>query len=227
MDITGPQCQVCLRTPENKLLFFCPTCARNALYELRLKHAQVLLSKEALAKEIESIALAQNSDGGKISLKEPSSEATLRPGNRVVLEETRSAVARSKTRTTALLDECTVLRSQVEKSREHIVRRKADIASRRSGYNAASELFEDKDKAVRPLQQEISTTEASWNRLHTRTAEARVFLCREAAALYGLQQRKKRKGIPGRDLYIIGGVPIVDLRDLNGINFINVLEGFS
>jgi Vacuolar sorting 38 and autophagy-related subunit 14 len=55
--------------------------------------------------------------------------------------------------------------------------------------------------------------------LHARTAESRFFLCRETANLYGLVQRKRRKGAGGRDAYFIGGVPIVDIRDINSMSF--------
>lgn len=50
--------------------------------------------------------------------------------------------------------------------------------------------------------------------LNTRTVEARSFLCREAAALYGLRLKRRRSG---KVEYSIGGVLLPNLMtDLNG-----------
>jgi len=47
------------------------------------------------------------------------------------------------------------------------------------------------------------------------TLEARVFLCKEAAQLYGLQQRKRKRGSSENDVYVIEEILIADLRELN------------
>ena len=51
--------------------------------------------------------------------------------------------------------------------------------------------------------------------MHSEIVNARVFLCTEAADLCGLRQRRRKKAGSIRDDYTIGGIGIVDLRDLN------------
>ena len=229
MDTTGPPCQACLRTPENKLPFFCCTCARNVLYEPRLRHVQILLGKEVLGKEIEQaiFSRSEGEDGGQRKLRAQRStlDNTHGLGDRLVLEQTRSQISRSKTRTSTMVEESKVLHSHIEQMRADVARRKEGVAGRSSSLKAASGLVQQEDdRSMRPMQKNISNTQVSWDRLHNRTAEARVFLCREAAALYGLQRRRKKKGAPGRDLFLIGGVSIVDLRDLNSMYQLSPLD---
>lgn len=220
MDKNGPQCQVCLRTPDIKLPFFCPTCARNVLYELRIKLAQTLLNKEGLGREIELWIHARNDEVSKASTKKAVDKSPRGPSHRLELEQARSEATQAKARATSILQESQTTRSQIKKMRTDISKRKSDVASRALALKAARQASEhEEEKLMRPLLEETSAVQSSWDRLHHRTAEARVFLCREAAALYGLYQQKKKKGIPGRDLYLLGGVPVVDLRDLNSIYF--------
>jgi hypothetical protein len=63
-------------------------------------------------------------------------------------------------------------------------------------------------------QRDIKRLNQKWKALYTRTAEARSFLCREAAMLYGLRQKW---GKDGKLRHMIGGVTIPNfLQDLNG-----------
>ena len=49
--------------------------------------------------------------------------------------------------------------------------------------------------------------------VQSKTAEARSYLCYEAASLYSLKQRRKRGGLME---YYIGGNPVPGLLDLAG-----------
>lgn len=63
-------------------------------------------------------------------------------------------------------------------------------------------------------QRDTKRLNQKWKALYTRTAEARGFLCREAAMLYGLRQKRKKSG---KTEHTIGGVAIPNfLQDLNG-----------
>lgn len=69
------------------------------------------------------------------------------------------------------------------------------------------------EETVTVVQRDTRRINSKWKTLHTRTAEARSYLCREAATLYGLRQKRRRSG---RTDYSIGGVPIPNfLQDLN------------
>ncbi|KAL3455557.1 UV radiation resistance protein and autophagy-related subunit 14-domain-containing protein [Aspergillus heterothallicus] len=79
-----------------------------------------------------------------------------------------------------------------------------------------SEIQDRNAGALTSIQNNHKRTDHLWNTLHTKTAEARIFLCREVASLYGLRQKVKKRNNELKELYMIGGVNIFDLRDLNG-----------
>lgn len=206
------QCDICQRTSTSRLPFNCTTCARNALYALRVKHAQILLEGEALGEEVEknvtSRQTRESQSGEQDWLHEahPTHAIERLAAERVVMEEkTATVVARVDT-----------LRKQLEEMKTYISKKKLELYERRSNLEVATKRMNKGPKQdLDPFEKDIRRTQSRWESLHSKTAEARAFLCREAAHLYGLQQRKRKKGMPGRDLYLIGGAPICDLRDLN------------
>lgn len=207
------QCNICQRYWSSKLPFNCTTCARNVLYETRIEQAQTLLQKEAAGNEVTGIvgATGPSTTSSKSSGKEDALSTKTWE-----LERASSAKVDLLERTQAMLSHKDALRKELEETRESIARRKALLSQRRSDYDSASHhISQRRAAALEPVENGIIRTQTRWDALHDRTAESRVFLCREAANLYGLQQRKGRKGVLGRDSYTIGGVPIVDLRDLN------------
>ena len=213
------QCNICHRTSTSRLPFNCTTCARNELYGPRIQHAQVLLEAEACAHEVEqSIAAPQalrsqsKSSTGPLEAH-PTHAIERLTAERVVLEE----------RTETVLARADDLRKQMEELKVYIIKKKKDLAERRSNLDTGTKRLDERPKHdLEPVEKDIKRTGAHWDALHSRTAEARAFLCREAAQLYGLQQRKRKKGTPGRDFYLIGGIPISDLRDLNSSSFLTI-----
>ena len=209
------QCEICHRTSTSRLPFNCTTCARNALYQPRIQHAQVLLDAETLAQEVEKNVALPQSGGGQSSnptrplRADPTYAFERFTAERVVLEE----------KTETVLAQADVLRKQTEELKDYMIKKKAELSKRRSDVDVATKRLSDRPKSdIEPLENDIKRMEYHWDALHLKTAEARTFLCREAAQLYGLQQRKRKKGTPGRDLYLIGGTPICDLRDLNSLS---------
>ena len=216
MEQSNVQCQVCARTPDSSRGFFCKTCARNVLYQPRIENAALLIGKESLAKEIEQAVIAG-------SESEPTQERKnddFRPDkvsvNRIALERAQARQSQSKTRTESMLEETENLRADIKKRKEEITKKKANIIARRAAIGSATgDLARLESQNDGPLKEEIALIERKWSAINGSAAEVRIILCKEVATLYGLQQRKRKKGAPGRDIYLIGGVPIVDLRDLN------------
>lgn len=67
--------------------------------------------------------------------------------------------------------------------------------------------------AVDNIQKEVKRTRQKWSIVQTKMADARSYLCYEAASLYSLKQRRRRGGVIE---YYIGGNPIPSLNDLAG-----------
>lgn len=210
------QCDICSRPGSILLPLNCSTCARNALYEPRLQYAQILLQKETLGKDIEKVlTVGKVTEKGPSLQKSPRDVEDLAPGQ-YYLESLHSRRIESLDRTRSTLSHVEALREETKSIKTQIAARKAALKKRRTAITyAEKELLQRQPTAIEPLQKSIAKTEHRWRSLHQMSAESRVFLCREAANLFGLQKRKRGKDATGRDSYAIGGVPIIDLRDIN------------
>ena len=139
------------------------------------------------------------------------------PNTSWVIERAAAEQAVSEERTQEIHDHVKALREEIQNTKAEIAARKARLQKRRSEFASAKQLSKGQTGAVENVEKGTLRTKHRWDTLHNKTAESRLFLCREAALLYGLQQRKRKKGGLGRDVYFIGGVPIADLRDINSM----------
>ena len=207
------QCDLCQRSPNSLLPFNCTLCARSALYQPRVQLAQTLLESEALGKEVE-----QNVTGVSQPNKATKTASTKAPESNPTWAVQRAAAEQraSEEKSERIYDHVRTLREEIQKTKAEIAARRKTLQRRRSDFaSVQQELSQCRPHSVEDVEKGMRRTEHRWDTLHNKTAESRIFLCREAALLYGLQQRKRKKGGLGRDVYVIGGVPIADLRDLN------------
>lgn len=215
------QCDICRCPASSRLPVNCTLCARNALYHPRVQLAQALLRREQMGNEVgqtaESAARLNPAPLSKASKPlEPQSDT--QPGitwtiGRAAAERVLSIETKETT-----LRHVQILRDEIRNTRNEIAERKARLQRRRSEFaSAKQELSQGQASGIEPVAKGIQRTSHRRSRMHEKTAESRLYLCREAALLYGLQQRKRKKGGLGRDVYFIGGVPIIDLRDLNSV----------
>ena len=135
------QCDICFRTGGKEYL--CPTDARNILYEPRIRNAQVLLEKDALEQQINTLlSNPQPAGEGKSSLD----ISAIRAETEQTIDRTQEIIAHA--------DE---LRVRVEKAREEIAKRKATLARRKADLASAgsptdarrTRQQEDVEKSIR------------------------------------------------------------------------------
>ncbi|EED16001.1 conserved hypothetical protein [Talaromyces stipitatus ATCC 10500] len=210
----------------NRTPFYCPTCARSQLYMLRYENARVLLEKESIGKEIEA-AVAGEADVQRRQQHqqqeiEPSADNNTpqgRKGNpKWDVQAAQTEQARSSDRTRTMRQCAETLRAEIEKRKVQARQMKSQLKQRRSDAESANFQLEERRAApLANIQNGIKRTEHLWHSLHNKTAESRIFLCREAAYLYGLRQDvSRREGGRKSEKYYIGGVQIIHLRHLNG-----------
>lgn len=212
------QCDVCLRVHSARLPFNCTTCARQALYEPRIQLAHTLLQSEAVGKEVES-QLAATQATITTTTKKKVAPKPAEGCSAWMLEQAVGEQVASTERTLDILSHVDALRKETDRMRTEVAKRKANLLRRRSDLKSAHDALSQREAvAIDPVEKGVQRMEHRWDAMHTKTAESRVFLCREAAQLYGLQQRKRKSRGPGRDVYLIGGIPIADLRDLNSMS---------
>lgn len=118
--------------------------------------------------------------------------------------------------TEKIVAQAEILRNRIEETKDYLAKQREKNLKRSSDLRAAKKLLSQRQSSdYEPILKSIQRSRNHWDALHARTAESRTFLCKEAAQLYGLQQQKRRKGESGKDLYLIGGLPLPDLKDLN------------
>ncbi|KAJ5884097.1 uncharacterized protein N7473_010983 [Penicillium subrubescens] len=207
-------CLIC-NSAHSRQPFLCPTCARNHLYQLRLGNTRVLLEKESLGRQIE-LAVSR-----EVSQKTPSipSEGLSTDDHKSspcwALQTISSRQAASSSRRESLAQQIEELKEDLKAKKADISEREANLSRRRSDAESALyQLGEREATILTGVQNTTKRAEHLWHNLHSKTAEARIFLCREAAHLYGLRQKTSRKG-DGRHSYVLGGITIVDLKDMN------------
>lgn len=211
-------CHICFRPPNSRRPFYCPTCARSQLYQLRVENAGVLLERSSIGQQIED-AVAKGTS--QEESREPDKTLRLEEGasRRCALQAATTRQAESAARTRALNERVKSLRADIKNKQTDISQRKAVLSRRRSDAESAKyQLAEREAATLANIENNTKRTDHLWHSLHSKTAEARIFLCREAANLYGLRQKvvdKDKEGGP-REIYMIGGVPIVDLREMSG-----------
>ncbi|PYH99548.1 hypothetical protein BO71DRAFT_394277 [Aspergillus ellipticus CBS 707.79] len=212
-------CHTCFRVPVSRQQFLCPTCARNQLYELRIENAQILLEKESISQQIEA-TVSHNNTAQAEELSGPDENVATR-GNgfsnqwrfQIISKKEIESSARIKlltSRTEGLISEINGKRLDVSQRRLALARRYSDSES------AQFQLGEREAAMLAGFHNNTKRTDHLWHSLHNKTAEARIFLCREAANIYGLRQKTKNKNGTFQETYIIGGIDIIDLRDMNG-----------
>ncbi|KAL2828872.1 UV radiation resistance protein and autophagy-related subunit 14-domain-containing protein [Aspergillus pseudoustus] len=224
-------CDICARAQTSRLRLICPTCARNSLYQLRLDSANVLLDKEYLGQQIKDAVTSSSN----LNADDPHTERGKYvdvPGNRSsnlwALRSIGNKQAQSFGRTKTLAAQIESLSSEIQDRNVDISKRRLELARRRSDSESAKyQLTEREAGALTSIQNNHKRTDHLWNSLHTKTAEARIFLCREVASLYGLRQKVKKRDNGLKESYMIGGVNIFDLRDMNGAAPDQISTSFS
>ncbi len=212
------QCDICSRSESSKLSFRCTTCTRNSLYELRLKNAQTLLQKENIGHQVQAAIAGTPSltaTAKVVKGRNPDTQHD-QSAHQWAFEQFSNRGIESGERTQEILGHIDCIRNAIEAGKADIAWRRAQLSQRRSEVASATRgLAERRAVVLASLVKGTMKTDKSWNAMHKEIVNARVFLCTEAANLYGLRQRRRKRGGMIKDDYTIGGIAIVDLRDLN------------
>lgn len=206
------QCDICQRPQNIPLSFNCTSCARNELYGPRIQQAQVLLEAESIGHDVEKYVgnLGQSKVMSRSDAKSPEGHPA------IAIERATADRLNLTEQTEKIMTQVKLVRDQTEDLKRLLAKKRSENSLRRSTLEDATKLLAQRQSSGSgPVQENIKQTQERWDALHLKIVDARTFLCREAAQLYGLHQRRRRKGAQGRDLYYVGGLPTVDLRDLN------------
>lgn len=213
------ECQICCGRAQHGRKFLCVACARSALYNPRLVYARTLLEKEALGRVVEAVA---NGDGQKTA---QSLSVSLTPdriadiAKRLEHDRVVAETAATETRTSEITRQAEQLRHRLEKYRVEIAARKDTLTHKRGDLERARlELVRLKGPPSDTLAKLVKKLNRRYNSAFDATVSSRIYLCRDAAVLAGLQLTQ---GLNDHDrqtkTFVVGGYEIVDLRDLNKV----------
>ncbi|KAI5798839.1 UV radiation resistance protein and autophagy-related subunit 14-domain-containing protein [Geopyxis carbonaria] len=186
------QCAICERYAQK---MSCVECAQNGLWQLRMKYLFESSGKDSAAEKVQEYI---ESPAGLLCAR-----ATPKTAIQNRIQDVKVTTARLK------------LLLQTDKDR--LVAARVEAAVRKTRLDELREFARRQEPIAESTQRDIRRQNHKWKALYNRTAEARSFLCREAAGLYGLRIKRKKSG---RVDYLIGGVPIPNLlNDLNAQTF--------
>lgn len=124
---------------------------------------------------------------------------------RVQIDEAKLTIAKIMEENEKMKAEIKEGRKQISAIRERIRSRAAMLDEHGHGLANRRAMAEEK------LQKEMKRTKQRWSLVQAKIADARSYLCYEAASLYSLKQRRRRGGVIE---YYIGGNPIPSLNEL-------------
>lgn len=209
-------CNVCFREFKGKRKAFCPSCAQATLYESRAQQAAGLLSREKAHTHVEAVVRPGN-DGILAALPEDADWDAIQAGVKTHgCERAKAEKAVADERVRDITSKAEELRQQIEACKALAKQRKEENARRRTDLDKERTLLEKRrTQALEPVHSAIRKAKHRLNKVHGRTIEAREYLCKEASSLNGLKRARKQDG---KAQYWLMGLPLPDLRDLNGSN---------
>ncbi|KAK5092095.1 hypothetical protein LTR70_005060 [Exophiala xenobiotica] len=208
------ECDICQRPPDKSLDFFCTACAHNVVYVPRLEHARVLLEKNVLKTKVEEAVNTERHGRNDA----PDSPHTNTDGviwqkewKQVQANESNRRVVRIKDEQESVRQEAAGLKAQIEALRAKITEKRCVLDTIQS--KVPQRWKEDLS------QTNIANSKALSLLLQTqhKSVGSRATLCREAASLMRLRQRRRQRDAPDREQYSIAGLTLPDLREISNV----------
>lgn len=195
----------------------CASCARALVYQARLDRLADLLSNETLRRQVKHIiSPPQDLLSSSLSSGPELVDITECAGKHAHAQVLRESQA-IRVRCSIINDQLNQLRQKIEQARQENISRKLEIKQRHTDMKRErTEMTSRVPQLLEPLHATIRRSQRRLDKVHARTLEGRTKLCQETARLAGLQQKRRR--LPDGSIvhdYTIGGISIIDLRQLN------------
>ncbi|KAF3927321.1 hypothetical protein ABW21_db0202174 [Orbilia brochopaga] len=188
---TGP-CQICERQLPK---LTCRDCVRDKLYPMRYETVSVTIANGSLEHDVENAA-----------------SAAIRSNAAAEKQDLETTV-------TGINDRLSELRLELEQHRSYLSKlRRENNRRQKLLRETRNVLDQNRDISIEKLRKETRLTTTKWNTLYERTAESRVFLCREISYLNLLRQRRRKKGVE----YMLNGIVVPDIRHIFSLNPNNI-----
>ncbi|OQO00372.1 hypothetical protein B0A48_13720 [Cryoendolithus antarcticus] len=210
------ECDLCNRAYNKSRKPVCVACAQATLYSDRVEHVKLLLAREKAHAHAEAIvrpgndgvlaALPQDADWDAISHGVKGQALSRMKGE---LERVDARIADVETQAQSLRQCMVAYKEYLEDKKRENAKRRGEIGIERKELMLRREIVpEPVHSAERRAARHLAKT-------HTRTVDARAYVCKYTSNLSGLRQVKDRLGVPtGR--YSLHGLVLPTLKDLIG-----------
>lgn len=211
-------------SPSYEKKFYCPGCARAALYSHRLEQASLLLDRERFRRQVDG-TISSNTKGAKASngssILEFESAHSKSHDVRSLgdLQEAREKV-------NSIIQKSQSLAASIEAYKQELATRKESVQRRRTAKASATvELQLARTDFLDPLRKQIRKTRHRYDRLSAEIIVGRAYLCENASLLAGLS--KDKENLKSTFSVLLAGLPIPDLRELNNIPPAQITASFT
>lgn len=210
------ECGLCSKPLSRRRKPSCASCSQASLYGPRVEQVTSLLSREKAHTHVEAIVRPGN-DGILAALPEDADWDAITIGIKTNSHERAKADEEAtEERIRSIAEKADELKQQIEEYRAMAAdQREASERRRKALATERTQLEKRKTKALEPIHLSIRKAKHRLDKVHSRTMEARGYLCKEVSSLSGL---KKVRREDGKAAYRLSGLPLPDLRDLNGLN---------
>jgi hypothetical protein len=210
------ECDICHHRFRDKRQPLCASCVQATLYGPRLEQATALLSHEKAHIQAEAVIRPGN-HGVIAALPEDADYDAIENGVKSHgLERMKAEHLAAEARIKDITARSEELKLQIEQYKASASKQKEDSARKRKDVTTKrAEVQKQHGQAIEPVQLAGKKAKHRLNKTHSRTVEAREYICNVAASLSGLKRIKSRDN---RSIFWLSGLPIPDLRDLNGTN---------
>ncbi len=180
------------------------------VYGVRLELARVLLEKEELGRKVEAIT---NPEEPNELLDDEL--AILRAAWQKQWDDVEHEKAIDQE--DELARQLVITRKEVELKKARAKELRDNLAQLKLNmYHAQEALHLGQREKYEELKEASERGQAQHDALHTKIVDAKAVLCREAAVLMRLRHAKKKtKDGAIKDCYLIAGLPLPDLKDIN------------
>ncbi|PNS20178.1 hypothetical protein CAC42_5628 [Sphaceloma murrayae] len=212
------ECDICSKCFDKHKQPVCPSCARSTVYTGRLGQISGLLEKEKLHNRIQSV-LKPASQLGSSDISTASQVVELTESSRKLeVERHRSQIEAIDSRLDSIREHQRLLKAQIADTKRDNAARYEEHASKKKTVEAARIRLRDESAArLDEIAAERKRLNHRQGKVQKHTMDGRRKLCIETAMLAGLNLKRRRKkgSNTHEDIYVIAGMPIPDLRELN------------
>ncbi|KAK5940504.1 hypothetical protein PMZ80_006920 [Knufia obscura] len=204
-------CDICLKPSGESVDFLCTNCARSAAYVPRLEYARMLLERDAAKSSVERAVRTETQ--GPSDVTTPSQDEIIwqQECKQVHASESKRRMNQIGHQKESLKHESEELKAQIEELKARIVEKKQMLGT---VEKKVPHRWEEDLIKITTASRKASS---SILQIQQKSVGSRATLCREAASLMRLRQRRRQRDAPGREQYSIAGLTLPDLREISNV----------